>query len=135
MDGGTAYSGAEITPFYDSLLVKIIAHDRDFGTAVHKSIRALKETRIRGVKTNIPFLINVLANPIFMEGEATTTFIENTPELFEISLGMDRATKIAEFIGNKIVNEAKGDKPVFDKITAPKVESSATHGARDEVVA
>ncbi|MBS4960561.1 MAG: pyruvate carboxylase [Clostridiales bacterium] len=135
LDGGTAYSGAEITPFYDSLLVKIIAHDRHFGTAVHKSIRALKETRIRGVKTNIPFLINVLANPIFMEGEATTTFIENTPELFEISLGMDRATKIAEFIGNKIVNEAKGDKPVFDKITAPKVESSATHGARDEFLA
>ena len=60
LDGGNAYAGAEITPYYDSLLVKAISHDRTFGRAVDKSIRVLKEIRIRGVKTNIPFLINVL---------------------------------------------------------------------------
>ncbi len=119
LDGGTAYTGAEITPYYDSLLVKIIAHDRRFENATSKAIRALKETRIRGVKTNIPFLINVLKSQIWMDGKCTTTFIENTPELFHIVLGKDRATKIAEFIGNKIVNESKGNKPEFDKIIAP----------------
>ncbi|MDD3394318.1 MAG: pyruvate carboxylase, partial [Anaerotignum sp.] len=119
LDGGTAYTGAEITPYYDSLLVKIIAHDRRFEGATHKAIRALKETRIRGVKTNIPFLINVLKSKNWDEGKCTTTFIENTPELFHIVLGKDRATKIAEFIGNKIVNESKGKKPEFEKIIAP----------------
>lgn len=68
LDGGTAYTGAEITPYYDSLLVKIIATDRTFEAAARKAVRALKETRIRGVKTNIPFLINVRkAIPLYKE--------------------------------------------------------------------
>lgn len=133
LDGGVAYTGAEITPYYDSLLVKLIAFDRTFSGAVKKSIRSLKETRIRGVKTNIPFLINVLQCPVFVEGKSTTTFIESTPELFQINLGKDRATKIAEFIGNKIVNESKGNKPEFEKVDAPKFDDAATiYGARDE---
>ncbi|WP_306543972.1 ATP-binding protein, partial [Anaerotignum sp.] len=116
LDGGTAHTGAEITPFYDSLLVKIIAHDRTFEGVTRKAVRAIKETRIRGVKTNIPFLINVLQSDVWNAGKCTTTFIEKTPELFHIVLGKDRATKIAEFIGNKIVNESKGHKPEFDPI-------------------
>ena len=119
LDGGTAYTGAEITPYYDSLLVKIISHDRRFEGATQKAIRAIKETRIRGVKTNIPFLINVLQSDTWNAGKCTTTFIESTPELFNIVLGRDRATKIAEFIGNKIVNESKGKKPEFSPIILP----------------
>ncbi len=133
LDGGTAYTGAEITPYYDSLLVKIISHDRIFEVAANKAIRALRETRIRGVKTNIPFIINVLKNDTFINGQCSTTFIEDTPELFEIETSKDRATKIAEFIGNKIVNEVKGEKPDFNYVKAPKVNDIGIFkGARDE---
>ncbi|MGL4790864.1 MAG: pyruvate carboxylase, partial [Anaerotignaceae bacterium] len=132
LDGGTAYTGAEITPYYDSLLVKIIATDRSFKSAANKAVRALKETRVRGVKTNIPFLINVLQNETFISGKCTTTFIGDTPELFEISLGKDRATRIAEFIGNKIVNESNGEKPNLDIITPPSPKAIEIYGSRDE---
>ncbi len=132
LDGGTAYTGAEITPYYDSLLVKIIATDRNFQWAVNKAVRALKETRIRGVKTNIPFLINVLQNETFAKGLCTTTFIGNTPELFEISVGKDRATRIAEFIGNKIVNEVNGEKPAVTCVDGPATSGKTVVGARDE---
>jgi len=133
LDGGTAYTGAEITPYYDSLLVKIISYDRNFEIAAKKGIRALKETRIRGVKTNIPFLINVLQNETFISGKCTTTFIENTPNLFQITVAKDRATKIAEFIGNKIVNESMGQKPnELKTIEKPKsLEIGEFTGARD----
>ena len=80
LDGGNAYTGAEILPYYDSLLVKLISHDRTFEGAVHKSLRALKEMRVRGIKTNIPFLVNVLNHPVFVSGKCYTTFIEETPE-------------------------------------------------------
>ena len=73
-------------------MVKAISHDRTFGRAVDKSIRVLKEIRIRGVKTNIPFLINVLNNETFREGRCYTTFIEETPELFLLPESQDRAT-------------------------------------------
>ncbi len=133
LDGGTAYTGAEITPYYDSLLVKIISHDRNFATAANKAIRALRETRVRGVKTNIPFLINVLKNDTFVKGACTTTFIEETPSLFEIELSKDRATKIAEFIGNRMVNEMQGEKPDFTSVPAPKLfETGDFTGSRDE---
>lgn len=133
LDGGTAYTGAEITPFYDSLLVKIVATDRSFKGAAKKAVRALKETRIRGVKTNIPFLINVLQNDVFLDGKSTTTYIENSPELFQIHIGKDRATKIAEFIGEKIVNDTKGNKPYFDHIKPLEYNRDAVvWGARDE---
>ena len=122
-----------VTPYYDSLLVKIIAYDRTFEGTVRKCVRALKETRIRGVKTNIPFLINVVQSEVFRSGKCTTTFIEETPELFDITLSKDRASKIAEFIGNKIVNESKGDKPDFGPIDPPKYDGSIpVYGARDE---
>lgn len=133
LDGGTAYTGAEITPYYDSLLVKIIAWDRSFTSAARKAVRALKETRVRGVKTNIPFLINVLQNETFLSGKATTTYIENSPELFQIHIGKDRATKIAEFIGGKIVNEAKGKKAYFETIKPLEYDNNApVWGTKDE---
>ena len=94
----SVFTGAEVMPYYDSLLVKIIAYDRTFEGTVRKCVRALKETRIRGVKTNIPFLINVVQSKVFEERKCTTTFIEETPELFNIAKSKDRASKIAESV-------------------------------------
>ena len=133
LDGGNVFTGAEVMPYYDSLLVKIIAYDRTFDGMVRKCVRALKETRIRGVKTNIPFLINVVQSDVFQQRKCTTTFIEETPELFNIAQSKDRASKIAEFIGNKIVNESKGEKPDFGPIAPPKYNKEMEiYGARDE---
>jgi pyruvate carboxylase len=111
LDGGMGYAGAVITPFYDSLLVKISAFGRDFEMALQRMDRALREFRIRGVKTNIPFLENVIANPVFRSGQATTTLIDTTPELFHFKPRRDRASKLLAFLGDVIVNgnpQAKG---------------------------
>ena len=111
LDGGMGYAGAVITPFYDSLLVKITAFGRNFEMALQRMDRALREFRIRGVKTNIPFLENVIANPVFRSGQATTTLIDNTPDLFKFKPRRDRATKLLAFLGDVIVNgnpQAKG---------------------------
>ena len=133
LDGGNAYTGAVISPYYDSLLVKAISHDRTFAGAVRKSIRTLQEMRIRGVKTNIPFLINVLHHPTFVAGKCYTTFIEETPELFQLTQSQDRATKIIEFIGDRIVNSQKGQKPHYENRVLPKLDQSKPiYGARDE---
>ena len=133
LDGGNAYTGAVISPYYDSLLVKAISHDRTFVGAVRKSIRTLQEMRIRGVKTNIPFLINVLHHPTFVSGKCYTTFIEETPELFQLTQSQDRATKIIEFIGDRIVNSQKGQKPHYENRVLPKLDQSKpVYGARDE---
>src|SRR5467141_5053554 len=82
LDGGMGDSGSVITPFYDSLLVKVTAFGRTFPIALQRMDRALREFRIRGVKTNIPFLENVVKHPVFQSGRATTRFIEETPGLF-----------------------------------------------------
>jgi len=122
LDGGNAFTGSEILPFYDSLLVKVIAHDRSFGGCARKLRRSLKELRVRGVKTNAPFLVNVLENETFLAGNATTSFIEDTPALFSLQESQDRATKLLEFIGNKIVNETKGEKKPLAEIKKPAVD-------------
>ena len=133
LDGGNAYTGAVISPYYDSLLVKAISHDRTFLGAVRKSIRALQEMRIRGVKTNIPFLVNVLNHPTFQSGQCYTTFIEETPELFELTKSQNRANKIIEFIGDRIVNSNNGEKPFYENRGLPKLDKSKpVYGARDE---
>lgn len=135
LDGGNAYTGAEISPYYDSLLVKAISLDRTFEGAVRKSIRALKEMRIRGVKTNIPFLINVLNHEIFRSGRCYTTFIEETPSLFELVQSQDRATKIIEFIGNKIVNMNTEPKGQYENRILPACdETKPVYGMRDELL-
>ncbi|MDO5409984.1 MAG: pyruvate carboxylase [Lachnospiraceae bacterium] len=133
LDGGNAYTGAEILPYYDSLLVKAITHDRTFEGAIRKSLRVLKEMRVRGVKTNIPFLINVINHSAFRKGSCYTTFIEETPELFELQQSQDRATKIIEFLGNKIVNVTGGEKPLYEDRILPVYDSTRpVFGARDE---
>jgi pyruvate carboxylase len=114
LDGGMGYAGAVITPFYDSLLVKVTASAPTFANALQRMDRALREFRIRGVKTNIPFLENVIHNDIFKSGRATTTLIDTTPELFKLKPRRDRATKLLTFLGDVTVNgnpQAKGHAP------------------------
>lgn len=133
LDGGNAYTGAVVSPFYDSLLVKAISYDRTFAGAVRKSIRALTEMRIRGIKTNIPFLINVLNHPTFVSGKCYTTFIEESPELFKLNISQDRATKIIEFLGDRIVNSGVENKPFYENRVLPKYDKTKpVYGARDE---
>jgi len=104
LDGGTAFSGAVITPYFDSLLVKVTAFGNTFEEAVHRMDRSIREFRVRGVKTNIPFLENLILHPTFMKGEATTTFIDSSPELFRFRAVRDRASKILSYLGDVIVN-------------------------------
>jgi pyruvate carboxylase len=104
LDAGTAFSGATITPYYDSLLVKVTAWARQFEDATRRMERCLQEFRVRGVKTNIPFLINLIDHPSFIRGECTTRFIDETPELFEIVPRRDRATKVLTYLAEIGVN-------------------------------
>ncbi|HVT79635.1 MAG TPA: pyruvate carboxylase, partial [Phycisphaerae bacterium] len=104
LDGGTAYSGAVITPYFDSLLVKLTCFGSTFDEVISRTQRALAEFRIRGVKTNIPFLQNLIAHQDFQNGSATTTFIDNTPSLFKFPQRRDRATKLLTYLGDVIVN-------------------------------
>lgn len=123
LDGGNGFTGANISPYYDSLLVKTISWDRTFTGAINKTIRSIKEIRVRGVKTNIGFLVNVLNNPIFKDGNCSTKFIDNNPELFEIRESKDRGTKLLQFIGNVVVNENKcEEKPSFNNLYVPKMD-------------
>jgi pyruvate carboxylase len=105
LDGASAYGGAVITPFYDSLLVKVTAWGREFSHACQRMDRALREFRIRGVKTNIPFLENVVNHPAFQAGETTTSFIDQTEALFRFSNRRDRATRLLTYLGEVIVNK------------------------------
>ena len=104
LDGGMAEAGSVITPYYDSLLVKVTASGREFNIALQRMDRALREFRIRGLKTNIPFLENVISNERFRSGQATTTLIDTTPELLKFKPRRDRATKLLSFLGDVIVN-------------------------------
>jgi pyruvate carboxylase len=138
LDGGMGFAGAVITPFYDSLLVKSIASGQSYEVALHRSRRVLSEFRIRGVKTNIPFLENVIAHPLFRSGQATTTLIDTSPELFTFKPRRDRATKLLAFLGNVTVNgnpHAKGYRPArpFPAVIAPGHDDHRTPpmGTRD----
>jgi pyruvate carboxylase len=114
LDGAQGFAGAVITPFYDSMLVKVTASGQTYAMALDRMHRALAEFRIRGVKTNIPFLENVITDHTFRAGQASTTLIDNTPELFSFKPRRDRATKLLNFLGNIVVNgnpHVKGYRP------------------------
>jgi len=104
LDAGSLYTGSKISPFFDSMLVKISASGRTLKGTCQRLERALKEFRIRGVKTNIAFLENVITHPEFQEGNITVKFIENHPELFHFRRKLDRATKSLKYLGEVIVN-------------------------------
>ncbi|HVX85591.1 MAG TPA: pyruvate carboxylase [Phycisphaerae bacterium] len=139
LDGGTAYSGAVITPHFDSLLVKLTCFGSTFEDVIDRTQRALAEFRIRGVKTNIPFLQNLVAHPDFQSGKATTTFIDATPALFKFPTRRDRATKLLTYLGDVIVNgrpEIK-KKPDLSVMTPPRPlpesMAAAPPGTRDRL--
>ncbi|WP_435258194.1 pyruvate carboxylase [Thioclava sp. FR2] len=104
LDGGTAYAGGVITRYYDSLLVKVTAHAQTPEKAISRMDRALREFRIRGVATNIEFVINLLKHPTFLDYSYTTKFIDTTPDLFNFRKRRDRATKILTYIADITVN-------------------------------
>ncbi|MBM3787130.1 MAG: pyruvate carboxylase [Acidobacteria bacterium] len=111
LDGASAYGGAVITPFYDSLLVKVTAWGRTFPEACNRMDRALREFRVRGVKTNIPFVENVVKHPAFRSGQITTNWLAETPELFKFTQRKDRATRLLTYLAEVNVNgnpEVKG---------------------------
>ena len=104
LDGGTAYAGAVITPWYDSLLVKVTAWGHGADEAAQRMDRALREFRVRGLSSNLLFLENVVAHPLFRSGECTTRFIDETPELFRFRVRRDRASRLLKFLGDVVVN-------------------------------
>src|SRR5258706_681584 len=111
LDGGNGFGGAVITPYFDSLLVKITTWGSDHHESIRRMDRSLREFRIRGVKTNIPFLENLINHKTFVSGSATTTFIDKSPELFRFKPRRDRATKLLTYLGDVIINgrpEVKG---------------------------
>ncbi|OKL64059.1 Pyruvate carboxylase [Talaromyces atroroseus] len=143
LDGGNGFAGSIITPHYDSMLVKCTCLGSTYEIARRKMIRALIEFRIRGVKTNIPFLGSLLSHPTFIDGNCWTTFIDDTPELFALIGGQNRAQKLLAYLGDVAVNgssikgqigepKLKGDiiKPVLvDDVGKPlDVSKPASHG-------
>ncbi|MBV8541765.1 MAG: pyruvate carboxylase [Pseudonocardiales bacterium] len=111
LDGGTMQTGAQISAHFDSLLVKVTCRGRDFATAVRRARRALAEFRIRGVATNIPFLLALLDEPDFMAGRVTTSFIEQRPHLLTAQRSADRGTRLLTYLGDVTVNRPHGDPP------------------------
>lgn len=118
LDGGNGFTGAVVSPYYDSLLVKSTSWSRHFQDAINKNIRAIKETRIEGVKTNSDFLINVLNHPTFRRGECDTNFIQDNPDLFDLSARTSHELQVLNYIADKVVNETGGFKRDYD---VPKV--------------
>ncbi len=131
LDAGSAYPGAIISPFFDSLLVKVTASGRDLQGAAQRLHRALREFRVRGVKTNADFLLNLLRDPDFLRGDYTVDYLKEHPELFELPVRRDRATKALKYLAHTIVNgnpQVKGR-----ELTEWRVPSVPTGGiAKDE---
>jgi pyruvate carboxylase len=122
LDAGSAFSGAVVNPFYDSMLVKVTTRGRYFLDAANRMERCLQEFRVRGVKTNIPFLIGLIKHPRFLASDYSTRFIDETPELFKLPLRRDRATKVLSYLGDVIVNGnelVKGRAAVTRRAPAP----------------
>lgn len=129
LDGGNAYTGAVISPYYDSLLVKITAWDNTFPGVCRKAARAINEIHVRGVKTNIAFITNILKNPAFRAGKCHTKFIDETPSLFQLNESQDRATKMLKYIGNIVVKE-RGEHKLYDTPRFPPVTGNRPDGLK-----
>ncbi|HQY98308.1 MAG TPA: biotin carboxylase N-terminal domain-containing protein, partial [Phycicoccus sp.] len=135
LDGGTVFVGAQVSAHFDSMLVKLTCRGRHFPMAVRRARRALAEFRIRGVSTNIPFLEAVLADPVFQAGKATTSFIDERPELLNARMPADRGTKMLAYLADVTVNQPHGPalshiKPRL-KLPALDAEAPTPPGMRD----
>ena len=138
LDGAMGDTGSIITPFYDSLLVKLTTSGPNLSQALDRMHRALREMRIRGVKTNIPFLENVITHNEFVKGNATTRMIDVTPSLFKFKARKDRASKLLNYLGEVIVNgnpQVKGRPRIHSPLPLIVPESVETEapprGTRD----
>ncbi|WP_100011081.1 pyruvate carboxylase [Lentibacillus sediminis] len=136
LDAGNGFQGAVISPHYDSLLVKVSTWALTFEQAAHKMVRNLKEFRIRGIKTNIPFLENVIQHDQFLSGKYNTNFVDQTPELFVFPKRKDRGTKMLSYIGHTTINGMEGmdnkAKPAFPSLIVPKINTAdqMPHGTK-----
>ena len=129
LDEATAGTGATISPYYDSLLVKVTSWDTTFEGVCNKALRAVREVHVRGVKTNIAFITNVLRNPTFRAGECYTKFIDETPSLFEIEGGEDRATKMLNYVAERSIAENANHK-LFEPPRFPKATGNRRTGLK-----
>ncbi|WP_232549283.1 pyruvate carboxylase [Propioniciclava soli] len=138
LDGGTVFTGAEIGAHFDSMLVKLTCRGRDFPAAAARAARALAEFRIRGVSTNIGFLRGVLADPDFLAGRATTSFIDERPHLLRPHESADRGTKLLQFLAERTVNKPFGDPrtPVVARTKLPALDLDAAPpaGSRQQLL-
>ncbi|WP_458106859.1 pyruvate carboxylase [Arthrobacter sp. R3-55] len=137
LDGGTVYSGAEISPHFDSMLVKLTCRGRDYPAAVARARRGLAEFRIRGVSTNIPFLQAVLADPDFNAGNVATDFIDKRPELLKSHISADRGTKLLTWLAEVTVNKPNGELTVHSDPARklPAIEGPVpTSGSRQKLM-
>ena len=130
LDAGNAYVNANISPYYDSLLVKVTSWARSFKDATNKAKRALKEMKVTGVKTNRTFLLNVLNHPTFRAGQCDTGFIADNPELLNIMVREDKEMKVLTFLGEKYVNGNRGIKPQFDVPVFPRLKQDEINKLR-----
>lgn len=134
LDGGTVTTGAEVSPHFDSMLVKLIARGRDFPAAVQRTRRALAEFRIRGVATNINFLQAVVDDSTFATGELSTHFIDERPELMKAKVSLDRGTKVLQWLAEVTVNRPygeRGEKPSPEaKLPAVDISVPAPAGTK-----
>ncbi len=126
LDGGNVASGSTISPYYDSLLVKVTSWDCTFPAVCRKATRAINEEHVRGVKTNIPFVTNILNHPTFIAGKCHTKFVDETPELFEFSEGKDRATRVLKYIANIQVNNPEVERHQYDTPRFPQAKRIIT---------
>ena len=137
LDGGTADTGAEISAHFDSMLVKLTCRGRDFPTAVRRARRALAEFRIRGVRTNIPFLQALLEEPAFIAGDLATSFIEERADLLAAPTSADRGTKLLTWLADVTVNTPYGEAPVAlpptRKLPAADLDAEAPAGSRQRL--
>jgi pyruvate carboxylase len=136
LDAGTAFGGAVITPYYDSLLVKVSVNGLTFEEAATRTERCLQEFRVRGVKTNIPFLLNLIKHPQFLAGDVTTRFLDENPALFQFTARRDRATKLLSYLAEVIVNghpevRDRGAKVPSAALPAPTAKGTTPKGTRD----
>ena len=132
LDAGSVYQGAVISPFFDSMLVKVSSHSRTLDGACRKMRRALAEFRVRGVKTNIPFLDNILSDPSFRNGDVTVNFIQKNQHLFQFRKARNRATRLAQFLAERTVNGSpdianKQENAVFVEPIVPTINTTEPH--------
>ncbi|MFA6576645.1 MAG: pyruvate carboxylase, partial [Nocardioides sp.] len=139
LDGGTTYTGAEVSAHFDSMLAKLTCRGRTFDLAVQKAQRAVAEFRIRGVSTNIAFLQAVLADPDFASGHITTSFIETHPQLLQARASGDRGTKLLTYLADVTVNQPHGAAPVTldpaTKLPDVNLDVPAPDGTRQQLLA